>query len=261
MKGKFITLALALTTTGAFAQTNISANQVCQRMTSVNASNASICAQLISRNNFDPAALSLANKAITHSSATAISILQTSANRRLDIEAGKTCERVLEVNSGNSIECLKAVLDTTPSFDLLRVANNLIPQGSVHTVNVLKSGVNAYFFGPLVDVCDAMVTVNAGNAVICMQEIANKVSREGSEQICRASLSQGSAYTLQCLRGIVSDYVPYPQTMMVDIYQIQELRKNLLKARALLDRGMLDNSKKSLDEALGTLEVIMNSNY
>ena len=261
MKGKLMTLALALTTTGAFAQTNISANQVCQRMATVNASNASICAQLISRNSFDPAALSLAHKAIPQGSAFAISILQTSANRRLDSNAGNTCERILEVNANNSVECLKAVLDTAPSLDLLKVANKMIPHGSTHAVNVLKSNANAYFFGPLVDVCEAMVSVNAGNAVVCMQEIANKVSQQGSEQICRTSLSQGSAYTLQCLRGIVTEYVPYPQTIAVDFYQIQELRKSLLKARALLDRGLLDNSKKSLDEALGTLEVIMNSNY
>lgn len=261
MKKSLLIVALTLGSAFAFAQSGVSPNQVCQKIAMVNASNASICAQLISRNNFDQAALNLAYKAIPHSSQIALSLLQVSANRRLEDSAGKTCERVLDVNAENSIACVKAVLDTNPSPELLRVANKLVPQGSIHVVNVLNIGANAYFFAPLVDICDAMVSVNAENAVICMQDIANKVSANGSEQICRTSLNQGSAYAIQCIRGIILDYNPVPQAILVDFNQLQELRKSLVKTRALLERGILDNSKKSLEEALRNLEVIMNSSH
>lgn len=193
MKKTLLTLALALTATASFAQTTISASQVCQKIASVNGSNGAACAQLISRNTFDAASLNLASKAVEKGSSFAIEILKTSANRRLEVNAGITCEKILAVNSQNAIACLNVVLDTVPSMQLLRIADRLIPKGSVSAIDALKMGAGAYLFAPLAEICEAMADVNSSNTVLCIQAIANKVTMNGAEQVCRTSLSQGSA--------------------------------------------------------------------
>ena len=262
MKKRLLTLALAVSSTVAFAQSNLSPAQVCSKVASINGSNGSICAQIISRNSLDQAALNLAYKAADSGSAIAVEILKASANRRLDIAAGKTCEKVLSVNAQNSIACVNAVLDLSPSLDLLRIAEKLIPQGSAHTVAALSAGAAAYIYAPLAEVCEAMVSVNGANTVLCVQAIANKVSMNGSEQVCRTAISQGSAYALQCVRGIVLDYTPIPQqtAIMVEAYELQNLKRGMMKARAQIDRGMIDAAKGSLEEAINSLNQIMNNN-
>lgn len=262
MKKSLLTLALAVSSTLAFAQSNVSPNQVCSKVASINGSNGSICAQLISRNTFDQAALNLAYKAADSGSAIAVEILKASANRRLDIAAGKTCEKVLSVNAQNGIACVNAVLDLAPSSEILRIADRLIPQGSAHAVAALNAGAAAYIYAPLAEVCEAMASVNGSNTVLCVQAIANKVSMNGAEQVCRTSLSQGSAYALQCVRGIVVDYTPIPQqtAIMVEAYELQNLKRAMMKARAQIERGMIDAAKGNLEEAINSLNQIMNNN-
>jgi hypothetical protein len=259
MKKSIFALSIALCASGAFAQTITSATQVCQRIASVNGTNGANCAQLISRNNFEPAVLSLAYKAVPQGSATALEIMRTGANRRLTQEAGALCEQFLSVNAQNSIACLNATLDTFPAPELLRISSRLIPQGSSYAVSALQAGANAYFFSPLADICEAMASVNASNTVRCVQTIANKVSMNGAEQVCRSALTQGSSYALSCVEGIVMDYTPIPQptTIMVQEYLVQDLRKAVLKTRSLLDRNMIDNARKSVDEAVMIIDQML----
>lgn len=262
MKKSLLALTIALSTSAAFAQTVTTAAQVCQRIASVNGTNGAACAQLISRNTFDQAVLSLASRAVEKGSATALEIMKTGANRRLTLEAGAVCEQVLQVNTQNSIACLNATLDTMPAPELLRIASRLIPQGSAHAVGALTAGANAYFFAPLADICEAMASVNPSNTVICVQTIANKVSMNGAEQICKTSLSQGSSYALQCIQGVVMDYTPIPQptTIMVQEYQIQDLKRTIMKTRAQLDRGMIDNARRSIEDAALIIDEILSPN-
>lgn len=262
MKKSLLALTIVLSTSAAFAQTVTSAAQVCQRIASVNGTNGAACAQLISRNTFDPAVLSLANRAVEKGSAVALEIMKTGANRRLTNEAGAVCEQILAVNTANATACLNATLDTIPAPELLRITSRLIPQGSANAVAALQAGTNAYFFAPLADICEAMASVNASNTVICIQTIANKVSMNGAEQICKTSLSQGSSYALQCIQGVVMDYTPIPQptTIMVQEYQIQDLKRTIMKTRAQLDRGMIDNARRTLEEAAIAIDDILSPN-
>ena len=59
---------------------------------------------------------------------------------------------------------------------------------------------------------------------------------------------------------IVTDYVPYPQPQVVsvDLLEIQGLKRTILKAKAQLNRGMIENAQRSLDEAQSSLEAILN---
>lgn len=259
MKKSLLALTIALSASAAFAQTITSAAQVCQKIASVNGSNGSACAQLIARNTFDPAVLNLAYKAVPQGSAVALEIMKTGANRRLTLEAGQVCEQILAVNASNATACLNATLDTMPALELLRITSKLIPQGSANAVAALQAGANAYFFAPLADICEAMASVNASNTVICVQTIANKVSMNGAEQVCRTSLSQGSSYALSCIQGIVMDYTPIPQptTIMVQEYQIQDLKRTIMKTRAQLDRGLIDNARRTLEEAALIVDEIL----
>lgn len=261
MNKALITVALALTTTMGFAQTMVTATQVCQRIASVNASNGSICAQLISRNNYDPASLKLAYAAVAQGSATAIEIMRETANRKMDPMAGEVCERVVALNPNNGVICAKTVVDSSVSPELARIATAVLQQGSTHAVGVLQAGVNAYLFAPLASVCEGMARLNGNNTVLCVETIANKVSMNGSEQICQTSLSQGSSYALQCLQGIVMDYTPIPQptTIMVELYQLQDLRRLISKAKAQLNRGMIENATRTLEEASQSVDIMLSS--
>lgn len=259
MKKALFTLAFALSATAGFAQTMTSAAQVCQKIASVNGSNGAICAQLISRNTFDQATLQVASRAVEKGSSVAIEVLQAGANRRLEMAAGQTCEQILAVNAQNGVLCVKTLVDTLPSMEVLRIANALVPKGSSHAIGALQAGANAYLFAPLADICEAMAAVNPSNTVVCIQTIANKVSMNGAEQVCRTSLSQGSAYALQCLQGIVMDYTPIPQptTIMVEAYELQELKRSILKTRAQLERGMIDNAQRTLNDAALKIDMIL----
>lgn len=261
MKKTLLSIALALGATASFAQTVLSPNELCMNISRVNSSNGNICAQLISRNFYDPASISLANKVLAQGSANAIEVLKVTANRRMEPAAGQVCEQIAMVNSTNAVACASAVLDARPAPELLRIASRVLSQGSAHAVGVLNAGANAFIFAPLADVCEGMASINGSNTVICVQTIANKVSMNGSEQICRTALSNGSSYALECLRGIVMDYVPVPQptAVMVELYKLDDLKRSILKARAQVNRGMIENALRSLDEAAQSIDLIINS--
>ncbi len=261
MKKILLTLAFVVSTTQAFSQTTLTASQVCQRVASANPSNGSVCAQLISRNYFDQALLSLANRAVDKGTAISVEILKVGANRRLESNSGAFCEQVLETNPQNAVNCLNATLDLVFSPDLLRIATKLVPQGTSTAISALSAGGESYFFAPLMNICEEMVTVNASNTVACIQLIANKVSMNGAEQVCRTSLSQGTSYVLQCLQGIVLDYtpIPLPTTVMVEVYRLQDLKRSLLKSRSLLDRGQVESVRRTLEESISTLDIILNN--
>ncbi len=261
MKKGLLTVVLAFSTTLGFAQTMVSATQVCQKIASINASNGSICAQLISRNTYDPASLKLAYAAVSQGSATAIEIMRATANRRMDPMAGDLCESVVAVNNSNGILCAKTVVDANVSPELTRIARAALSQGSTYAIGVLQAGVNTYLFAPLANVCERMASINGSNTVLCVKTIANKVSMNGSEQICQTSLSQGSSYALQCLQGIVMDYTPVPQptSIMVDLYQVQDLKRSLLKAKAQLSRGMIENATRTLEEAAQSVDLMLSN--
>ena len=260
MKKSIIALTLALTASAGFAQTMVSPTQVCQKIASINGSNGNICAQLISRNNYDPAALKLAYVATAQGSSTAIEIMRETANRRMDPMSGELCESIIAINSSNGVVCAKTVVDANVSPELIRISRAVLAQGSSHAVGALQAGVNSYFFGPLANVCERMASVNGSNTVACVRTIANKISINGSEQICQTSLSQGSSYALQCLQGIVMDYTPIPEPtrVMVELYQLQDLKRSLLKAKAQLNRNMIENAARTLEEASLAVDMMLN---
>jgi hypothetical protein len=264
MKRTLFAVAITVSAFGAFAQSSdVTPTELCQKITRTNSSNGNVCAQLISRNTFEPQALRLASRtADSQGTSAAIEILRTTANRRYDLASFDVCEKILPVNSGNVIPCLNTIADATFAPEILRMSIKMLQsQGSTQALNMLKTGANIYLYAPAAEICEAMISINTTNAVVCIQTIANKVTLNGSEQICRTALSNGSAYALECLRGIVTDYVPVPEPtrIMVELYQLQDLKRTLSKARAQLNRGMIDNAQKSLDEASTAVDLLMST--
>lgn len=260
MKKTLMAAAFAICATAGFAQTMMSPAELCTKIARVNGSNGAICAQLISRNTFDPAAISIADRVLAKGSSYAIEVLNASANKMIDVAAGQVCERVADVNGSNTIPCVNAIANTRPSLTLLQIATAVLPKGSSFTIEVLNAGANAFLSSPLASICESVALVNGSNAVVCVQVIANKVTMNNSEEVCRASLNRGSSYAIECLRGIVMDYVPVPQptTIMVDLYKMQDLKRSLLKAKAQLNRGMIENAQRTLEEASQSIDLILN---
>lgn len=262
MKKQLLGLVVALSATAAFAQNYLTPAQVCQNVARVNGSNGAICAQLISQNQYDQGTLIAANAAIPSGSSYAIQVMRSGANRTVGAPAGEVCASVAKANASNTAPCIEAVADTIPSMELLDIAQRLIPNGSSYAVQALRAGANAYLYAPLANVCAEMVSVNASNTVVCVQVIANKVAMNGSEQVCRASMASGSSYVIQCLRNIVQEYVPVPvpTAVMVELYQIQDLKRSIMKARAQMNRGMIDAAERTLDDASAVIEQILRAN-
>lgn len=262
MKKTLIAMAFALGATAGFAQTVMTPTDLCVQITRLNSSNGNVCAQLISRNTFDPQAIQLASKAAaTQGSQAAINILNITANKRYDSHSFQVCEAILPVNASNVAPCLSTIENATFAPEAIRMSlKQLSGQGSSAALNMLKATANVYLFPPAAQVCEDMIAINASNAVVCIQVIANKVTLNGSEAICRTALSNGSSYALECLRGIVTDYVPVPvpTTIMVDLYKIQDLKRSLLKAKAQLNRGMIENAQRTIEEASQSIDLILN---
>ena len=258
MKKFLLSLVVALSASASFAQSGMSAAQVCQRIAEVSGSNGAVCAQLIARNHFDQGALDLAHQVLSQGSTHAVGVLNATANRRFEVEAGQACSAIASISGSNTVACAKAAVDKRISPDLVRIVRPLAAQGSVHVVGAMQAGADAYLYSPLADVCVAMAGVSGSNTVACVSTIANKVTMNQSEQVCRTALNNGSSYALQCLRGVVLDYAPVPEPtrVMVELYQLQDLRRSLSKARSMLDRGMIENARRSIDDALIQLDYM-----
>jgi hypothetical protein len=253
MKECFFALILAFSTSLAFTQSDITPFQVCQKMTAINSSNGVLCAQIISQGTFDPASLSLADKVVSTSTAKALEILKMTANHILENQAGHTCELMMDVNSTNAMTCISTLLDAYPAPELLNLANKALTSSSANALTILQSGKDAYFFGPLMEICDQMLALSSSNTLVCVQTVANKVSMNASEQVCKTALSSGSAPALKCIQGIVVNYTPtspqYPTTVNVDLKKMQTLKRSIQKTRNQLNRGLIENAQKTLEES------------
>lgn len=262
MKTKILALVLGFSAFSAFAQ-QISPTQLCQNISSVNGANGNVCAQLISRNRFDETSIRIAQRALTtQNSSSAIEVLKLTANKRLEPSSGLFVEEVMSVNSANSLKALSLLLDVVPQPEILQFARKLLSAGnSSNALQGLEAGVNRYFYPPLLNICEAIISVNQANAIACLGVVANKVSMNGAEQVCRTALNNGSSYALECLRGIVVDYTPIPEptTIMVQEYQLRDLKRSLSKSRAALDRGMIENARRALEDANQTLDLILST--
>jgi hypothetical protein len=258
---KFLfSLALLVSASVSFAQ-SVTAAQVCQKVASANASNGTICAQLIARNVFDQGALNVAFRSVDGGSSYAIEVLKVAANRRFDINGTIVCEKVVAANSSNVAPCMTAIADMYVDSALSRVALAALTGGTSYAVAVLKAGANATFFQPIADICVGVAQANPANASVCIQVIADKTVLNGAEAVCRTSLSSGTSYAIDCLRNVVVDYAPVPvptrTTVAVDLMRLQDLRRDLMKTRNLLDRGMIENARRSLDDSVRSVEDLL----
>ena len=259
MKKSLLALIVALSATTSFAQSGMSAAQVCQRVAAVNGSNGSICAQLIARNAFDQGAIDLANLVLSQGSSYAVEVMKATANRRFDMGAFQACSSIASINGSNTVACASAAVDKMVTPELGRIVSKLASQGSSYVVGAVQAGAGAYFYAPLAEICEAMGAINGTNTVACVSTIANKVTMNSSEQVCRTALNNGSSYALECLRGIVLDYTPVPEPtrVMVELYMLQDLKRALSKTRSMLDRGMIENARRSLDDAINQMDYIL----
>jgi hypothetical protein len=259
MTKTFFSLVLMLTASMSFAQ-SITAGAVCQKITQANAANSAICAQLIARNIFDQGALNVAYRTVDVGSSYAIEVLKVTANKRVDLNASMVCEKIISINSANVAPCMTTIADAYVAPELVQIASAVLQGGSSYALAVLKIGVNAYFFAPAANICTAMTTVNAANVPVCTQIIANKIVMNGAEQVCRTALNSGSTYAIDCLRNVVSDYVnpgQFSTTVGVEIQKLQDLRRDLMKTRNLLDRNMIEHARRSLDVSVRAVEDIL----
>lgn len=52
--------------------------------------------------------------------------------------------------------------------------------------------------------------------------------------------------------------IPGPTRIMVELYELQDLKRSILKTRAQLERGMIENAQRSLNDATMKIDMILN---
>ncbi len=261
---------LTLASVNAFAQQQVSPAEVCQNISRYSSSNGVECAQAISRGRFDSTVTDVANAvASTGASSSATRIMIISPNRYLDDVVARACKEIARYSSANAVTCVEAALDNAFTPALAEVAEVIAKTGaSSSAVVAIKNATNGWAHVGASDVCKAIARYSSSNAADCVAAIINKDYYNGSESVCLTLANQGATSSaVTCMRnsGISTeerprrrhrdggyngpsipgpynpgpaprpDYDPY--TVRVSTYDIEELARNIQKARAQYDRG------------------------
>lgn len=259
MKKTLFTAAFLISSTAAMAQ--VSPAQVCQKI-SYNSTNAAKCAQVISRSTFDQGGVDVAFTIATTSSADTVNALNAVAGKRIEPAAASVCNKIASYNTTNAVACLSAIANNSYSPVATKVAAIIATTSSADTVNALKTAANAYMFAPAGVTCEKIASYNTTNAVRCLAAIANKDYLNGSEAVCVTIANTSSADAVTCLANTGVDYIPapVPTDIIISSLELRNLRMDVIKARAQLDRGMIDKAQQTISDLLRTIETIEANN-
>ena len=255
MKKLIFSAAIVLSSVSAFAQ--VSPSQVCQKL-SYSPTNASRCAQIISRSTFDQGGLTVAMILAGSNSTETVNALTVIANRRVEAEASSVCAKLATYSPTNAVACLDAISDKSFYPTAVRVAMIIAASNSTETVNALKVAPNAFMNESAGRTCEKLATYSPTNAVRCLAAIAGKDYLNGSESVCLTIAQSNSTEAVNCLvnSGIAYNPGPVPHDVLVSSFEIRDLKRNLTKARTMLERGETDKAMLSLQDALRTVKEL-----
>ncbi|MBY0517628.1 MAG: hypothetical protein K2P81_12000 [Bacteriovoracaceae bacterium] len=264
MKRLLLSLTL-IASSAAMAQANGPVD-VCRRISAWNSTNGASCAQVISRSRFDQAVIDVAyGLANTGNTSASLSVMQTGANRRMDANTTRVCTRVASWNATNAIACVANALDASFDESALNVAYNLANSGNTSAaVEALKNARDAYIVPSAARVCERVASWNATNGAACVAIIANKDFMNGTESICYDLANSGNTSSAnQCLLNAGIQYNPYPPMptqITMDSMQFSDIQRGLKKAERMLDRGMIEEARRSIMDLNRTIDEVAAQN-
>lgn len=265
MKKAILALGL-LSAFNAFAQTTpVNVCESIRRNTS-NQVNVTNCAQIISRNTFDPNVLPLISNLASSSPAEAVNALSAAANSNFDINVVRACNAV-RVNTSNVVNvtnCIKASANNMYSPEVTLLAERTASSSPSEAVKVIQAASNGYFMPSAVDACNSVRanTSNVVNVTNCVIAIKNKVFLNGAESMCKNVASSSPSEAVNCLSRSALDYVPapIPRDVIITVEELRDLKRTLVKARNQVERGMTAQALQSIGDALRTVETVEATN-
>lgn len=265
MKKAILALGL-LSAFNAFAQ--MSPAGVCdavRRNTSIQA-NTTRCAEVISRNNFDPNVLTLIANLASSSPSEAVNALQASANSNFDINIVAACNAVRTNTSivANVTNCINAAANNGYSPEVALLAQRLASSSPSEAVRVVQASANGYFLPSAVEACNS-VRVNTSivaNVTNCVLAIKNKTFMNGTESMCKNVASSSPSEAVNCLSRSALDYIPaqVPRDAIITAQELRDLKRDLVKARSQIERGMTNQALQTIGDAIRTVETVEAAN-
>lgn len=259
--------ALALMTFSAFAQ---SPSDVCQTVSRYSGQSGAECAAALSRGRFDKTVAAVAHAVASNGSySSATKIMVMSPNRYLDDDVANACIQVARYSGQSAAECVEVALDNAYTPALASVAEMIAKNGSYSSaVLAVKNAANAFSQPGAAEVCKAVARYSGQSAAECVSAVINKEYYNNAESVCLTLANQGSySSAVNCMRnsGVTTYQRPYrrhrdwdngpvnpsprpdpipmprpdynPYSVMVDRLDIDDLARNISKARAQYDRG------------------------
>lgn len=258
-----LTLAVSFS---SLAQTVYGPVDVCRRVSSWNSTNGANCAQVISRSRFDQAVIDVAYAlANSGNTSAAVSVMQNGANRRMEANTARVCLRVASWNASNAINCVNEALDAFFEEPALDVAYALANTGNTSAaVEAMRNSRNAYIHPGAARVCQRAASWNATNGASCLKAIANKDFLNGTETICYDLANTGNTSSaIRCLENSGVEYSPLPPlptSISMSSLQFNDIQRSVRKAERMLDRGMIEEARRSLTDLNRTLDEVSAQN-
>jgi hypothetical protein len=245
--------ALALLSVSAFAQE--SAVQVCQKISNYSSSSGTKCAEIISRNQFDPGVLLVASELATNGSTSeAVKVMEIGAGKYMDDNAATVCRVVGKYSASSARSCVEASVDRSFDLNLISIALKIAESGVTSSaVTAITNAQNAFASPGAADVCVVVAQYSGSSGANCVTAIANKEYFNGAEQVCMTQARNGSTSSaVTCLQnsGIVTQRRPGRRGQgngqigqkpgsVVSAKDLQDLERGIRKARALYERNQI----------------------
>jgi hypothetical protein len=265
MKKAILALGL-LSAFSAFAQTTpVGVCDSIRRYTS-SQSNTTKCAEIISRNNFDPNVLTLVANMASSSPSEAVNALSAAANASFDISAVKSCNAVRMYTSSmtNVTNCIAVIANNIYTPEVALLAEKVASSSPSESVRVIQAASNGYFMPTAVDACNSVRTYTSSmtNVTNCVLAIKNKVFLNSAESMCKNIASSSPSEAVNCLSRSALDYVPapIPRDVIISLQELRDLKRSLTKARNQIERGNTVQALQALGDALRTVETVEASN-
>lgn len=259
-----------LASLSSFAQVN-SAMKVCESIRRVTAypERVNECIQTISRASFDGNALSLIERMASSSNTLeANNALKVAANNSYDPQALQVCENIRKVTAypERVVECLKNTANNSYAPELSAIAIRTAQSSNTVEANtMMRTNANAYFQPSAVEVCESIrkVTAYPDRIVSCLDAIRNMSFMNGTEQICNSmAASSNTVEAISCLKASALAYSPVPQRqdILISVQELRDLKRDVMKARNQVERGMTSNALQTLGDLLRTIETVESYN-
>lgn len=260
-----------LLSTMAFAQTPAPSNpmEVCEaiRRNTGYAERVTSCIQIVSRNSFDPKVIRVLIDLSSNSTTETLNALQASANATYDAGALKTCSTI-RTQTGYTervTECLKTTANNVYSPEISALASRLATSNTIEANNIMKVAMNAYFLPSAVEVCERvrLETGYSERVTQCVSTIKNKTFMNNAESYCKNITSSNTVEAIRCLSQAALDYVPAPpqKDILMSESELRNLRHDVMKTRALLERGMIEQAQAKLGDVIRDIETIEANNH